>query len=375
MAYGLYDPAEQFNFKSSMGIASLYNKNLTWEETKQFNVGIDLDFFNYRLGVVFDYYKKMSDKMLMNAFLPGDYSGINQVMTNSGKLSNDGMELTIKADVIRNDNWFYRINFNIARNWNKFLDSYNHQDYGKMVIGRPVNGIYVFETDGIYESMDEVPYTYRIDGSKMYLNNGLHDIYAVGDPKIVDQNLDYEIDNNDLIYLGSALPVAVGGMVHDVKYKNFDLSCYWTFSIGKNILDNAIGSALAPSNYMLNKAVLVNPYEYTFWEERGDEGKVQYPMHNALGVNAAWSPMLDRYVKKVSYAKLKSITIGYTLPEKYCKILKLNKVRAFLSAENILTISNFTKLDPEAVDIKSGVASLRTYPLARRLTFGLTVNL
>jgi TonB-linked SusC/RagA family outer membrane protein len=374
LAYGLYEAGQKYNFDPTMRPGMLHNPDLTWEETKQHNIGLDLDLLNYRLGLNIDFYRKTSDKMLMSVSTPGDYNGASAYTKNSGKLTNEGVELSLKFDVLRNDDFFYRINFNIARNWNKFKDTYNHRDYGSFIIGRPVKGIYVYEEAGIAERVEDIPYVYEANGDKKYLNDGFQS-FLIGDMLYVDQNNDNVIDGNDQIYKGSPLPKAVGGMLHEFKWKNFDLSCYLSFSIGKTLSNSAIASALSPLSFSLDKPILVDPRGYTYWQKPGDAGKVDLPTGSVEGNFLNYNSQTDRYLKEVNYMKLKSLTVGYSLPKNITRKIGIDKARAFVSGENLFTITNFNDVDPEAISLNSGSASLKTYPLARKLTIGLTINL
>lgn len=374
LAYGLYNAGPNYNFETTMGPGMLYNPELTWEETKQTNIGLDLDLFNYKIGLTLDYYKKTSDQMLMTVFTPGDYSASTGYTKNSGKLMNEGIELSIKWDVVRTENFFYRMNFNIAKNSNKFLDTYNHRDYNPFIIGRPVKGIYVLEDAGIAEKQEDIPFIYEPNGDKKYLNDGVFPFH-VGDMLYVDQNNDNEISASDYLYKGSPLPDAIGGMVHEMKWKDFDLSCYFSFSLGKTLSNSIIASAASPSALMLSGPVLVDPRNYSYWEKPGDAGNVDFPTSSLGGKLMNFTATTDRYISNVHYLKMKSFTLGYTLPKTLAKRLGIAKARAFVTGENMFTLTNFKHIDPEAIDINSGFASLTTYPLARKVTIGLTINL
>lgn len=98
-----------------------YNPDLGWEETKQYDLGLDMNFFNYRLSFTADYYYRRTDKMLSKTPIPGNHSGYSSVWRNAGALSNEGIEFDIKYDIMRTDDSFWTISLNFAKNWNKLL--------------------------------------------------------------------------------------------------------------------------------------------------------------------------------------------------------------------------------------------------------------
>jgi len=136
----------------------LINPKLSWEETKQFDAGLDLEFFGNRLSLELDYYYRYTDKLLAQVTLPGDYNAYTAQWQNAYAISNQGIELQIKADLIRSEKLHWDFSFNIARNWNRFEKSNNGMDFTNLaskhnlnIIGKPLNGIYVYNDEGYYK--------------------------------------------------------------------------------------------------------------------------------------------------------------------------------------------------------------------------------
>ncbi|MEG0797034.1 MAG: SusC/RagA family TonB-linked outer membrane protein, partial [Odoribacter sp.] len=119
--------------------------------------------------------------------------------------------------------------------------------------------------------------------------------------------------------------------------------------------------------------ILANVGGSTFWEKEGDQ--TDYPRLSMDNNNGNWWPILDRYVEKVNYLKLKTLTIGYSCPERWLRKAYVKGVRVFFSGENLCTWTNYSGMDPETVDINTGIDDGKNYPLARKLTFGVTINL
>lgn len=356
----------------------LLNPDLSWETTRQYNVGVDLDFLNYRLGVVFDYYGRYTYDMMYAVSLPGDYSPFTTQYQNAGAISNEGVELSLKYDIFRRDDFKWRLNFNIARNWNKFKKSHNHRDLGTYILGRPLNVIRRLKATGVIESEDEIPYKYNAYGEKQYLYpgtlyQGIRQFYTVGDIKYYDADGDGTISPSaDAVYIGSPLPSAQGGILTELQWKGFDVALNFTYSLGRTIINGNKAEAVAVTDQNIMTPILEDVRKYTFWEKPGD--KTDFPRFSYDTGKNNTGIYSDQFVEKVNYLRLRSFVLGYSLPKKITDKLKLTKVRAYLSGENLFTWTNYSGMDPEAVDLMTGFDNIRKYPLNRKFTLGLSVN-
>lgn len=364
------------------------NRDLTWEESRQYDFGLDLDFFNYRLGIVLDYYYRYTDKVLYEVTLPGNYSGYATQWRNAYALSNEGIELQVKWDIFRNDKLRWNVTFNIASNWNRLEKSYDKMDAKNVkegnnisVIGKPLNGIYVFNDKGYCEHDSEVSYSFLPNGRRIFLygNGNFSDYYTAGDRVIADENGDGMIykgwRDDDRVYGGSPLPKATGGILSSVEWKGFDLNVLFSFVLSRHILNagvsGSVGTAVALNPEETAKPVFVDLNKITFWQKPGD--KTDFPK-NKLETNLYnFDPYVLSNVENVSFIKLKTLTLGYTLPRAWKEKIGIG-ARLFLSAENLFTITNYTGPDPESVDVVTGVDNFGNYPLARKVTLGLTLD-
>ena len=151
-----------------------------------------MEFFGNRLSFELDYYYRYTDKLLAQVTLPGDYNAYISQWQNAYAISNQGIELQIKADFVRSEKLHWDFSFNIARNWNRFEKSNNGMDFTNLaskhnlnIIGKPLNGIYVYNDQGYYNSQDEVP-LYYVNGRRKYLSSLGNQIYTPGDRRIQD---------------------------------------------------------------------------------------------------------------------------------------------------------------------------------------------
>lgn len=395
IALGLLEPSAPFLGNPTVTpewTEGLFNPSLTWEETDQYDFGVDMDLFNYRLNIVLDYYYRYTDKLLYNITLPGNYSGYTKQWQNAYAISNEGIELQIKWDIMRKDSFKWDLTFNIARNWNRLEKSYNgvdFQTYGDAgyfdsnvsIIGKPLNGLYVYKDKGYYNSDDEVPFIFE-NGQKIYLHgNGYRQFYRAGDRIMVDVDGNGAVYTSwplqeDRVYAGSPLPKASGGIISTLNWKGFDVNMLFTYVISRHILNAgkgaSVGTSLGLTMDDLTIPVFADLDKVTFWQKPGD--KTDFPMNRLESGLGNFSTILSSNVENVNYLKLKTLTIGYTFPKEWMSRIGMESARVFVSGENLFTITNYSGPDPESVDVVTGVDNFGNYPLSTRITLGLTLN-
>lgn len=357
-----------------------FNEDLSWEETDQYDFGLDLDLFDYRLGITLDYYYRYTDKLLYPVDLTGDYNGFSKQWRNAAAISNEGIELLVKYEIFRSQYLFWKISVNGAKNWNRIEKSYNGKDLSFGITGKPLNRILGFKTRGYVNDQNELPIIYKSSGESSYLSSGAigggnNAFYTLGDLHFHDTNGDGVITDADKVYLGSALPVFTGGIVSEFRYKNFDLSISLPFSVGRHMVNNMYNQSLMfdfSEDYYAHP-ILMNIGKVSFWEQPGDNS-ADYARLQMAGKYIFSTAPKDRDVEKVNYLKLKTLTMGYSLPRKWMQRIGMTDIRVFVSGENLWTWTNYSGIDPEVVDIRTGIDDGMSYPLARKFTLGLTVK-
>ncbi len=361
----------------------LFNESLSWEETSQWDFGVDLDLFDQRFGVTFDYYFRYTDKMLMPVRLPSTYTGYFEQWRNAAAVSNEGIELLLNYEIVRKPEMFWKASFNVARNWNRFEKSYDGQDASvdpnrpRMIIGKPLNGIYALRTDGFVNSQDELPLYFNAGGISNYFSpTSKQHFYKPGDLKFVDIDGDGILTEADKIYTGSALPFITGGFVNQFKWKDFDANLLFSFQLGRHMVNTTAVNSLLTNPGSENGAwhpILMDLDNISFWGEQNKENP-DFPTLQTDNLAYLYDASVDRYVEKVNWCKLKTLSVGYNLARVLTKNKWLEQFRIFLTGENLLTFTNYSGLDPETVDIVTGFDYGVNYPLARRFTFGVTVK-
>ncbi|MBP1651587.1 MAG: TonB-dependent receptor plug, partial [Bacteroidetes bacterium] len=359
-----------FNGSLVTGIAptQIANPNLKWETTTQYNVGLDAGFFNNRLTFTFDaYYKKTTD-LLLNVPFPL-YSGYSSVLQNVGSVENKGIELSLSSDNIKSSSFSWKTTAVFAVNRNKILSLGQGTDYYYPLaptgyvspvivkVGLPVGSFWGYNTAGLLTAADVakgVPYLTGVS-------------QQVGDTKYVDTNGDGAITTADKHYLGSAQPKFTFGFSNTLAYKGFDLSFFFQGSYGNKIFNFLQQKLEIPTLSLNASATLLDRYSAT-----NPNGKV------AKATNAPVAQVTDRYVEDGSYVKLKTLSLGYSIPRDVIRQLHISQLRVYVSAQNIWTWTKYTGLDPEvnffdSDNTKQGI-DYGAYPSTKGFLAGLNLT-
>ncbi len=357
-----------FNNQLQSGYAQsgVENKDLSWEMTQSTDIGVDLWAFKNRLQFAADYYSNTTKDILMNVPIP-DQSGYSSVLKNYGEVRNNGMEMELTG-VILDKGLTWESSLNVSYNKNEVLkvkDPFN-QNYGgiyaRVEEGHPLYAFYMFKTDGLLSQAD-------IDDPKVAKLAGTE----VGGRKYVDTNNDGEINDEDRTWVGNPYPEFIYGFTNRFSYHNWDFSFMFQAQTGSDVLFMFArqidgGNSTGTYNQLSRWA-----YSYRSPEEPGD-GRTPYPFARNT---SRWN---DTDLYDASYIRLKNITLGYNIPSDFASRLGIAGARLYFSGENIFTHffdKDFPGVTTEANTSKTGNgfgADYATYPLARKLSFGIKVN-
>ncbi|MFO3727759.1 SusC/RagA family TonB-linked outer membrane protein [Butyricimonas muris] len=359
-----------FQFRTGVYTGTPVAPDLTWEKTEQYDLGLDLDMFNYRVNLKLDYYYKYTSSLIMNVGLPGGFLPVSSRKENAIAVSNEGIELEILADILRDRAVTWRTRFNVAKVWNRLEDSYSDKDISILrnnqqdwfVIGRPLFGMMVYKHNGFYNSDDEVPVYYKINGDATYIGGVTNRSKTSG--KVGDYNLaDFDHDGSaDKYNAGSPLPIAYGGWVNELKWKNFDINMLFSFTLGRKVIRTA-GNQL----YANIPQAFFDSRDVTFWTAPGD--KADFPKYGKI-----IEPMLDSNIEKVHSLSMRQLTVGYNFEDNWIRKAGLSGMRFFMTVENLFCWSNYSYGNPETIDVYTGLDDGKSYPLPRKWTLGLTLN-
>ena len=337
--------------------SGLGNDDLKWETTTSYDLGFDLSILKGKLNFVFDYYHKKTSDLLLS--IPVEQTtGFSSQLSNVGNVTNDGVEFAVNATLIQQKDLSWNASANIAHNKNKVTSLGTQQDEiinGNQTIirvGEALGTYYGWVFDGVVQSGDDL-------GKVPAPSNKTNVEY--GDAKFVDQNGDGVVDQtNDRVVLGSAQPKFTYGFASQLRYKNWDLSFNFQGSYG-NKLYNQLEQALESPNASYNaSAKLANR-----WSETNPSTTVP----RAYALNLYNSYLDSRFIEDASYLRLKNIQVGYSFKPRLQNGTKLG-IYLYASAQNLLTITNYSGFDPEYSDY----VDRGTYPTARTFTFGVKLS-
>jgi TonB-linked outer membrane protein, SusC/RagA family len=362
------------------------NKDLKWETTAQTDIGLDLAFFRNRLGLTIDYYHKLTDDLLLLASLPAS-TGYLSGYKNIGKVSNRGLEFTLNTVNVETKDFSWSTNFNISFNRNRieelnlgtssmvtrvvgWNDNFNNSLPYIAMPGHPVALFLGFVNDGLYQESDfdilpNGDYKLKEDVP----NNGQdRSLIKPGYVKYKDINGDGVVDPNDQTIIGNPQPIHLGGFTNNFRYRNFDLSVFFQWSYGNDVLN---------ANRVVFEGMEGKPYlnMYKTFENRWrpDNTDAELPVAGVTSPNVFSS----RVIEDGSFIRLKTVALGYSLPRAITKRMKIESLRLYTAAQNLVTWTNYSGVDPE-VSVRNSPLTpsfdWSAYPKARTITFGLNVT-
>ncbi|MDR0429509.1 MAG: TonB-dependent receptor [Tannerellaceae bacterium] len=353
------------------------NAALQWEASEQYNFGVDFMAFNSKLSGTVDYFIRNTRDMILKTPVPM-YAGLSRPSTNSGEMRNNGLEVTLRWSD-KKGNFTYGVGANASFIRNKVLAlgspdpvygmnmSKVEQPFTRTEVGMEMAYFYGYKTDGLFQTQDEIN-NYKTPDGRLIQPNA-----QPGDVKFVKTANDGEpLNIDDRTYLGSGMADVTFGLNANLAWKGIDLALFLQASVG-NELANAAVMDLYSSNFgqwnmskdMMNR-----------WTGPGSTN--QYPRLSANDVNQN-SRFSDRYIEDGSYLRIKNLQLGYTLPQGVTKSLKIQRLRLYVSADNLHVFTKYTGFDPEMGDylrnpLNNGI-DLASYPRPRTFVLGFNLTL
>lgn len=358
-------------------INSIANDQLRWELTDMLNIGVDLGFLNNRLQVSAEYYDRQVDNLILDVQLPNSV-GVGSTRQNIGALSNTGFEVQTTFYSSRTSKFTWDVSANISANTNEVisLDSENADLFGGsdteysagfpisiIRAGEPINSFFGFQVDRLYQSMDEIRRDYPDQTDEQLMNSGL----IPGATRFVDLNGDGVITDEDRTVIGNYLPDFIYGVNFNGKVSGLDFNVFLQGSQGNDVY-NGTRVLTSKFNRLFNGGVEL----LDAWTPQNTDTDQPVLQLNDPNQERRTS---DRYVEDASYLRLKNVTVGYTLP---LASQTLDKVRIYVSGQNLVTLTDYTGLDPE-VGINRGGLRERgidygQYPVSKSILFGVQLG-
>ena len=411
------------NYTTPWGVGVLNannaNPDLKWETTYSTNIGFDLSLFNSRIDLVFDWYYKKTNDLLMMLDLPaflGSGAGSNEAYGtasnpwgNIGSLRNTGIEITLNTVNIENRNFQWRSNFVFSLNRNKVLSL--DSDSGSLpqtlqigsdvatvtntVVDKPIGQFWGYKVIGRFDKPEDFYYkdangniqpVALPKGASMATSPTSGGVF-IGDYIYEDLNNDGVIDDDDMTFIGNPEPKFTWGFGNTFSYKGFDLSIQFSGSYGNKVMNyqrrflDITGSTSNQLTTVLDYARLAKidpngPEDYRNYYVT-NTNTIMPRLSTESGVNKN-NRVSDAYVEDGSYIRLQNVSLSYTFPRKWIKNLYLTNAKIYCNIQNLFTITKYDGMDPEVGSLR-GTALLNgvdysRYPSPRIYTVGVNLQ-
>ena len=355
--------------------SALSNPDVRWANSKQTDIGVDLDVLKNRISLQADYFVKTTTRMLIQTTPPSTAGVSNGKWENVGEAQDKGIELGLHYRNETKSGFQYNIGATVTKVSNKLVslkDNVPTLPAGfnvrgvlnpvRIAVGSPVYSYYVIKTAGIFKT------TAEINAYKDKTGALIQPYAKPGDMKFVDQDDNGKIDNNDRVTVGSPFPDFTYGFSFNASYKNFDLNLFAQGVHGVKVFNSLkylTMNAAIGTNYNMLTDVL------TAWSPTNTNSGI--PRISASDYNGSFGNTSDFYIEDGSYLRIKSLTLGYTLPASLTKHIGINALRVYFTSNNLFTFTGYKGFDPEIGMDNAGMDNGR-YPQARTLMAGINVN-
>jgi len=314
-----YADNEGSGYKAGTAPQQLANPNLKWEKTRQVNVGVDLGLLENKINIEFNYYNKYTTDALLQLPVAG-ITGFNTFTSNAGEVSNKGFEFSISTVNVRKKDFSWNTNFNISTNKNRIEKlpvptTYYSRDWIRLEQGYSMYSFWLYK--------------------QLYVDS------ETGNAVYEDVNKDGIITVADRQIIGTALPKFFGGLTNSITYRGFDASLLVTFQWGNKIWNH---NRFLSMNGGTRDSRSLYQDDANYWKKPGDITNV--PRFTSAGNNWALEQN-SRLLEDGSFARLKSLSIGYTVPKQLISKY-VQSLRVYFSGTNLILLSKYSGPDPES---------------------------
>lgn len=389
--------------------SSFVDESLSWETTRQSNIGLDLSFWDGRLNIIGNYYNSITTDVLYSREIPST-SGSTSTTTNlrDSGIRNRGFDIQLDARILEGPvTWTVGTNFSLNRNKVLYLSDGMEEIYKSSMrsaqthvtkVGYPIGSYLAYRTMGI---MSEADYRNVLADRAVYEANGksFPAGYELQGPAVPDYSLEYlspgnviyndvngdkRITDADREIIGNPYPDFTGGFNTTLSWKGFDLALGFTYSVGAQVVN-------FNDYYCFNMEGSGNQYGIVRerWKSDAEPGNGSVPRAFRHGNKNTGMKVSDRYIDDADYLRLSTASIGYTLPKSVCNMMHISGCRVYINGDNLFTLTNYRGFNPEVDQYSvSGKTSKEkksnanmypgfdwgSYPLARIITAGIKLT-
>ena len=389
--------------------SSFVDAGLSWETTKQTNIGLDLGFWNGRLNIIANYYNSITTDVLYSLGIPS-ISGSTSTTTNlrDSKIRNRGFDIQLDARILEGPvTWTLGTNFSLNRNKVLYLSEGVEEIFNNTMrsspthatkVGYPIGSFQAYRTNGIMSTAD---YQNVLKDREVFVANGnsFPEGYTLQGPAVPDYALEYLspgnviyndlngdglINESDREIIGSAYPSFTGGLNTSLAFFGFDVALGFTYSVGAKIMN-------FNDYYAYNMEGSGNQYGVVRerWKSDEEPGNGSVPRAFRHGNKNTGMKVSDRYIDDADYLRLSTASIGYNFPKSVCEKIKAQALRIYVNGDNLFTLTNYRGFNPEVDQYSTGGKTSAekksnanmmpgfdwgSYPIARIVTFGVKLT-
>ena len=356
------------------------NPNLAWETTEQVNFGLDAGFFDGNISLTVEAYQKDTKDLLLNADTAPSQGVVNAYL-NTGHVRNRGLELGLNTTNISTTDFKWTTDFNISFNQNSIEELpegkpipgkpnyYQRLSTTQFLVeeGQPLGNMFGYISDGVYQIDDFENYDATASTHTLKPGQPTYRSHQPGDEKYKDINGDGQITGADKTIIGNALPVHFGGLGNTFTYKNFELSAFLQWSYGNDILN--------ANRLVFENMAVPNQNQLATTINRWTPENQNTTMHRAGG--QGFEDVSSRIVEDGSYLRLKTVNFSYSFSDDVLNKLKINKLKLYLAAQNLVTWTDYSGFDPDVSVVNSLImqgVDYSAYPKHRTISLGLNIT-
>ncbi len=370
------------NFLDSPGTApsQIGNPDLKWETTTQTDIGVDFGILKNRLVGTIDYYIKDTDDLLLARPIPTT-SGFTTVTQNVGEVRNTGVDFSLTGVILNNNNFSWTSTFNLGYLKNevrRLVDGipFDAGFANRIAEGQPLGSFFGHVTDGLFQNEAEIEahatQANAAPGDFRFLDLG----GGAGPDGIVstadDLPADGVINDDDRTFIGKALPDFTGGLQNSINVYGIQIDAFFQFATGFQVYNNNLAFAEGLNSVF---APTVRAWENA-WREEGDQTNIPRIVANDPNGNRRDS---DRFAEDGDYLRLKTLTVGYNIPNDLLSSIGVESLKIYASGYNLWTLTDYSWFDPEVNIFDGGNTALGTdfltFPQPRSVVFGVKVGL
>ena len=347
---GVYGFGYNYNGKPGSAETRLFNPDLKWEKNHATNIGIDLTFME-RFTMTLDWYNRDTKDLLLDQPI-STTTGLSSILKNVGSMRNRGFEVELKSTNMNTKDWFWTTSLNLSHNKNTLTRLDGEQTEipnGLRVhrVGESYNSFFMYEYAGVDPKTGKEAY---------YLNDGTDNA----------RNTTVNSAEAEKIIVGNNEPTVIGGLTNFISWKFIDLNMTFTYSLGGKVYDSARWIHSNGGTYHYNGNVPAYNKMEDMWQQEGDVAKLPQFAYGNADVHSS------RWLLSTDHLRLKNLTLGFSLPETFAQKAGLSKVRAYMSANNLLTFKK-KELDFDPEVPANGISTFET-PALKTVTFGVQLS-